>query len=175
MEHLIEKFISAEKIYDGKILKVHRDTVMLPNKREATREVVDHPGAVAVVPVLDDGRIVLVKQFRYPIGKVTLEIPAGKLDNNEDPADCVVRELREETGYVANQMSKLTSIYTAPGFSNEVIHIYIARGLVMDQVCPDEDEFVDVEIYTPEDIKTMIKNGRITDAKTLVGLLMVGR
>ncbi|NLP41147.1 MAG: NUDIX hydrolase [Veillonellaceae bacterium] len=175
MEHLTEKFISAEKIYDGKILKVHRDTVMLPNNREATREVVDHPGAVAVVPILDDGRIVLVKQFRYPIGKVTLEIPAGKLDNNEDPEECVARELREETGYVAKQMIKLTSIYTAPGFTNEIIHLYIARDLVKKEVCPDEDEFVDVEIYTPSDINTMINNSTITDAKTLIGLLLAGR
>lgn len=174
MEHLKEKFVSAKAIYDGKIIKVHRDTVLLPNNREATREVVDHPGAVAVVPILNDGRIVLVKQFRYPIGKVTLEIPAGKLDGNESPAACVARELREETGYVAEEIVKLTSIYTAPGFSNEIIHLYIAKKLKLNEACPDEDEFVDVEVYGREEISKMINCGTINDAKTITGLLLAG-
>ncbi|MDD4602071.1 ADP-ribose pyrophosphatase [bioreactor metagenome] len=174
MEHLMEKFVSSKEIYNGKIIKVHLDTVLLPNNNEATREVVDHPGAVAVVPILDDGSIVLVKQYRYPVDKVTLEIPAGKLDYNEDPDDCVVRELREETGYQAKEMNRITSIYTAPGFSNEIIHIYIARKLVMGEVCLDEDEFVDVDIYKPEEIRVMINKGIINDAKTLTGLLLAG-
>lgn len=174
MENLIEKFVSAEAIFDGKIIKVHRDTIILPNKKKATREVVDHPGAIAVVPILDDGRIVMVKQYRYPIKEITLEIPAGKLDMDEDPLDCVVRELREETGYEAKHIEKLTSIYTAPGFSNEIIHIYVAKELTMKETCPDEDEFIDVIAYKREEIKTKIANGTINDAKTLVGLLLAG-
>lgn len=174
MENLIETFVSSKAIFNGKIIKVHCDTVRLPNKKEATREVVDHPGAIAVVPVLDDGRIVMVRQYRYPVDQVTLEIPAGKLDLNEDPLDCVVRELREETGYEAQKIEKLTSIYTAPGFSNEMIHIYIAKGLTMKEACPDEDEFINVEIYKPEVIKSMLRSGTIRDAKTLVGILLAG-
>lgn len=175
VEYFKEKFVSTEKIYDGKIIKVHRDTITLPNNKEATREVVDHPGAVAVVPILDDGRIVLVKQYRYPIDKVTLEIPAGKLDCNEEPFECAIRELREETGYETKQMIKLTSIYTAPGFSNEIIHLYVARGLTNGKACPDEDEFIDVEIYTQQEVEKMIVDGIISDAKTLTGLLMALR
>lgn len=174
MENLKEKFISAKKIFDGKILKLHCDTVLLPNGKEASREVVDHPGAVAVVPILDDGRIVLVHQYRYPIDKITLEIPAGKLDLNESPDECVVRELREETGYETKKIRKVTSIYTAPGFSNEIIHLYIAQDLLLKETCPDEDEFINVEIYKPEQIRAMINDGTINDAKTLVGLLLAG-
>lgn len=170
----MEKFIKAEKIFDGKIIKVHRDTVLLPNGKETSREVVDHPGAVAVVPILDDGRIVLVRQYRYPIDCETLEIPAGKLDINESPDECVIRELREETGYDTQNIKKVTSIYTAPGFSNEVIHVYIARDMQLKEVCPDEDEFINVEIYDTDQIKAMINNGVINDGKTLVGLLLAG-
>jgi len=174
MEKLKEEFIKAEKIFDGKIIKVHLDTVQLPNGKEATREVVDHPGAVAVVPILKDGRIVLVRQYRYPIDSLTLEIPAGKLDLDESPDECVIRELREETGYETKNIQKVTSIYTAPGFSNEIIHVYIARDLILKEACPDEDEFINVEIYETERIKAMINDGTIDDAKTLVGLLLAG-
>lgn len=174
MEKLKEEFIKAEKIFDGKIIKVHRDTVHLPNGKEATREVVDHPGAVAVVPILKDGRIVLVRQYRYPIDSLTLEIPAGKLDLDESPDECAIRELREETGYETKNIQKVTSIYTAPGFSNEIIHVYIARDLILKEACPDEDEFINVEVYETERIKAMINDGTIDDAKTLVGLLLAG-
>lgn len=174
MEQLKEVFISSEKILDGKIIKVSVDTVRLPNGKKATRELVKHPGAVAVVPILSDERVVLVRQFRYPVNSITLEIPAGKLDAGEHPDHCVLRELKEETGYIANKIEKVTSIYTAPGFSNEIIHLYIAKDLQPDKMCPDEDEFINVEIYSRNDIKSMIHEGKIIDAKTLTGLLLAG-
>lgn len=174
MEQLKEVFISSEKILDGKIIKVSVDTVRLPNGKKATRELVKHPGAVAVVPILSDERVVLVRQFRYPVNSITLEIPAGKLDAGEHPDHCVLRELKEETGYIANKIEKVTSIYTAPGFSNEIIHLYIAKDLQLDKMCPDEDEFINVEIYSRNDIKSMIHEGKIIDAKTLTGLLLAG-
>jgi ADP-ribose pyrophosphatase len=174
LEQLEETFINSKKIFDGNMIKVSVDTVRLPNGKKATRELVTHPGAVAVVPLLADGRVVLVRQYRYPIQAITLEIPAGKLDAGEHPDHCVMRELKEETGYIANKIAKLTSVYTAPGFSNEIIHLYTATDLRLDKACPDEDEFINVEVYTRNEIRSMIHNGEITDAKTLTGLLMAG-
>ncbi|MEN6412543.1 MAG: NUDIX hydrolase [Veillonellales bacterium] len=174
MDGLTEKFIRSNSIFNGKILNLVCDTVQLPNGKEATREVVHHPGAVAVVPILEDGCIVLVRQYRYPIGKILLEIPAGKLEPEEDPDECARRELKEETGYIAGTIKKLTAIYTTPGFSNEVIHLYLALNMKLAEVCPDEDEFIKVETYSRSKIKAMIHDGLITDAKTILGLLMAG-
>lgn len=169
---LEEKFIKTEHVFDGRLLKVRKDTVLLPNGKEATREWIEHPGAVAVVPILNDGRIAMVKQYRYPMGKITLEIPAGKLDQGEAPDKCVARELKEETGYTANKIRKIATIGTTMAFSNEVIHLYIAEDLVEGEACPDEDEFINVEKYTKEELHTMIKDGMIDDAKSLVAILM---
>lgn len=174
MDGLTEKFITSKSIFSGKILQLVCDTVQLPNGKQATREVVHHPGAIAVVPILEDGCIVLVKQYRYPIGKVLLEIPAGKLEPGENPDECVRRELKEETGYIAGTIKKLTAIYTAPGFSDEVIYLYVACNMKLAEVCPDEDEFIKVETYSRIEIKEMIHNGIITDAKTILGLMMAG-
>lgn len=174
MKNLDEKFVKSTFVYDGRLLKVYADTVTLPNGREAGREVVRHPGAVAVVPVLEDGRIVMVRQYRYPVGGTLLEIPAGKLDPGESPDHCVMRELSEETGYIAGRTRKLTAIHTAPGFSDELIHIYLADNLKMTQQHTDEDEFINVEIYTKEELKDMVNSGVITDAKTIVGLSLAG-
>lgn len=171
-KELEEKFIKTELVFDGQLLKVRKDTVLLPNGKEATREWIEHPGAVAVIPILDDGRIAMVKQYRYPMGKVTLEVPAGKLDRGEAPDKCVMRELKEETGYTANKIRKIATIGTTMAFSNEVIHIYVAEELVEGEACPDEDEFINVEKYTKEELHTMIKDGTIDDAKSLVAILM---
>lgn len=171
-KELEEKFIKTEHVFDGQLLKVRKDTVLLPNGKEATREWIEHPGAVAVIPILDDGRIAMVKQYRYPMRKVTLEVPAGKLDQGEAPDTCVMRELKEETGYTANKISKIATIGTTMAFSNEVIHIYVAEELVEGEACPDEDEFINVEKYTKEELHTMIKDGTIDDAKSLVAILM---
>ena len=169
---LDEHYISNERVFSGRLLKVELDYVKLPNGTESTREYIRHPGAVAIVPVLDDGRIVLVKQCRYPLGTVMWEIPAGKLDHgeNEDPLECAKRELSEETGYDASNWQKLLSIATTPGFSDEIIHLYKAWGLTAHNQHTDEDEFIGVEAFTPEQIKTMILNGELYDAKTLCAL-----
>lgn len=170
-EDLIEKKITGELVYDGRLLKVSKDTVRLPSGNTTTREWIHHPGAVAIVPVLDDGRIVMVRQYRYPIHRVTLELPAGKLDNEESPEECAVRELKEETGYVCKQLRYLTTIATTVGFSDEVIHLYAAENLVADRACPDEDEFINAITLTRAELDSMIMNGEIQDAKTVAALL----
>ena len=174
MSHLTEKFLASQKVFEGKLLTVYCDKVELPNGKEASREFIRHPGAVAVVPITHDGKVVLVRQYRYPLGKTVLEVPAGKLDTGEEPDDCVLRELEEETGYIAQRIRKLSSIYTTPGFTDEVIHLYIADQLTLAKQCPDEDEFLDVEVYTKEEIKAMIEDGTINDAKSMLALLLAG-
>ena len=171
---LYEKPVSSNRLFEGKIINLRRDEVLLPNGCTATREVVEHPGAVAIVPITKTGQVILVRQFRHPIGQIILEVPAGKLDKNEKPEDCALRELAEETGFVANKLRKLTAMYTTPGFSNEVIHLYLAEELVESDQRPDEDEFIKTEQYTPEQIRQMIKSGEICDAKSLVALCLAG-
>ena len=172
-EDLIETKISGESVFDGRLLHVRRDTVRLPNGNETTREWVKHPGASAVLPVLDDGTVILVRQYRYPVGRVTLEIPAGKLDvPGEDPLECAKRELNEETGYTAAAYKKLFSLATTVGFSDEWIHIYLAEGLTAGEDCPDEDEFIHtVKMPLSEAIEKIYDN-TIIDGKTVTALLM---
>ena len=173
---LIEKKLSSEDIFDGALLHVKRDTVKLPNGNEATREWIRHPGASSVIPVLPDGRIVLVRQYRYPIGKVTLEVPAGKLDApDEDPLYCAPRELSEETGYQAEHIEKMTTIATTVGFSNEYIHLYVAEGLTPGKQHPDEDEFINVVKVPLDEAVQMVLDGRIYDAKSATSILLVER
>lgn len=172
MEELTEKKINSTLVFDGDLLKVHKDSVLLPNGKTATREWIKHPGAAAVVPVLADGRIVMVKQYRYPVGKVTLEIPAGKLDLNEAPEICARRELKEETGFEASVLEKLSAIGTTMAFSDEMIHLYIATDLTKGESCPDEDEFINTVALTPEEIQELILDGGIYDAKTVAALLL---
>ena len=172
-EDLLEKKLRSENIYDGVLLHVRRDTVTLPNGREAVREWVRHPGASAVLPVLEDGTVLLVRQYRYPVDRVTLEIPAGKLDSpKEDPLVCAVRELSEETGYTAKHWEKLTTIGTTVGFSNEYIHLYLARELSVGAQHTDEDEFVNVVQMPFSDALAMVKSGEIIDSKTIISLMM---
>ncbi|MCE5285455.1 MAG: NUDIX hydrolase [Pelosinus sp.] len=174
MDRLTEKFLNSKQVFDGKLLKVFSDEVELPNGNKSSREIIRHPGAVAIVPILNDGRIVMVRQYRYPIADTLLEIPAGKLDAGETPKECAVRELSEETGYVAHTLKKLTAIVTTPGFTDEVIHIYLATDLEMTEQHTDEDEFINMELYSKEELRVMIDNGMLSDAKTLVGLLLAG-
>lgn len=173
-EDLIEKKISSEDIFDGVLLHVKRDTVKLPNGREATREWIKHPGASSVIPLLPDGRIILVRQYRYPIDAVTLEVPAGKLDApDEDPLVCAERELSEETGYTAEHITKLTTIVTTVGFSNEKIHLYAAEGLTPGKQHTDEDEFINVVKVPLAEAVAMATDGRIVDAKSVISILML--
>lgn len=172
-EKLKESLLSSERLYEGKVVNLRRDSVCLPDGRQATREVVEHPGAVAIVPVLPDGRILMVRQFRHPVGKILLEIPAGKLSAGENPDECAQRELEEETGYRAGRLERKASIYTGPGFTDEVIHIYIADDLVATAANPDEDEFLLIQSYTGDQIRRMVRNGEICDAKTITGLYLL--
>ena len=164
---------SSETIYDGKILHVERWQVTCPNGRTAAREIVVHKGAAAVVPVYPDGTTLLVRQHRVAVDRVTLEIPAGKLDStSEDPLDCAVRELQEETGLRAGRMTLLTSLLTTPGFCTEKIAIYLAQNLTQGQTHPDEDEFLDLVRMPLEEAVARIMRGEIRDSKTICGLLM---
>ena len=164
---------SSETIYDGKILHVERWQVTCPNGKAATREIVVHKGAAAVVPLYEDGTTLLVRQHRVAVDRVTLEIPAGKLDSvGEDPYDCAVRELEEETGLRAGRMTLLTSLLTTPGFCTEKIAIYLAQELSQGQTHPDEDEFLSLVRMPLEDAVAMIMRGEIRDSKTICGLLM---
>jgi len=169
---LKETLIHSKKIFQGKIITVKQDLVLLENNQEACRDVVLHPGAVAVVAITNDDKLVLVRQYRHPVGEALLEIPAGKLARGENPDDCARRELEEETGYVAGDIRKISSVYTTPGFCNEIIHIYLATQLVKTAQCLDEDEFLNIEYYTVAEVYQMINDGRIHDAKSIVGLLM---
>ena len=172
-EALIETGIDSENIFDGTLLHVRRDTVKLPNGKTATREWIKHPGASSLIPLLPDGSIILVKQYRYPVGKITLEVPAGKLDTpEEDPLLCAQRELSEETGYTADHMEKLTTIATTVGFSNEYIHLYLATGLHAGNQHTDADEFINVLKVPLQEAVEMVNDGRIIDAKSVVSILM---
>ena len=164
---------SSETIYDGKILHVERWQVTCPNGKAATREIVVHKGAAAVVPVFEDGTTLLVRQHRVAVDRVTLEIPAGKLDRaDEDPLDCAVRELEEETGLQAEAMTLLTSVLTTPGFCTEKIGIYLAQGLSQGRTHPDEDEFLDLVRMPLDEAVELVMRGDIRDGKTICGLLM---
>ncbi|WP_346354193.1 NUDIX hydrolase [Azotosporobacter soli] len=169
---LTETLVSSSSVFKGALLDVYCDTVTLPNGRQATREFIKHPGAVAVVPFTENGDVLMVRQFRYPTGCELLEIPAGKLDPGEQPEDCAKRELAEETGFRPGRLCRLASIHTTPGFSDEVIHLYRAENLIACDAVPDEDEFLQVESYSPTELKQMITAGEITDAKTITALML---
>ena len=173
-EHLIEHRVHQEELLRGHFLHVLRDTVQLPNQNLATREYVVHPGAVMVIPMLDttEGlRLVMERQFRYPVGQVMTEFPAGKLDPGEDPWLCAQRELLEETGYTARQWARAGVLHPVIAYSTEVIEIWFAKELTLGQRQLDQDEFLDVFTASPAELMTACQQGRLTDAKTLTGLL----
>ena len=160
-------------IYSGKVITLNIDTVTLPNGVTIDLEIVRHPGAAAVVPMKDDGTVVLIKQFRHAAGGFIYEIPAGKLHPGEDPKDCAARELEEEIGYQAGRLELLSSIFTAPGFTDEVIHIYKATGMTKGRQHLDRDEVLEVVEVSLKEAMEMIRTGTIRDAKTMVGLQSV--
>lgn len=166
-DHLVEIKISSEQVYEGSFLNILRDTVLLPNGQQATREYVVHPGAVVVIALLDDGRVVLERQHRYPVGEVMVEFPAGKLDAGESPQYCGQRELLEETGYSATQWAYAGKMHLAIAYSDEVLHIYFAKGLTLGERKLDDGESLDVFTTTPEELLAMCGQGLVTDAKTL--------
>lgn len=167
LDHLEEKTTNVTKIYDGKIIKLQVEEVELPNGKTSEREIVKHPGAVAIIPVTKEGKLVLVRQYRKALEKVIVEIPAGKLEKGEEPIDSAQRELEEETSYQAGKLEFLVSFYTSPGFADELIYLYIATGLEQGKAELDEDEFLDVIEVTTKEAEEMIKNEMIHDAKTV--------
>ena len=169
--HLIESRISSQELLKGNFLNAFRDTVRLPDGTQATREYVVHPGAVVMIPLLDDGRLVLERQFRYPMGKVITEFPAGKLDPGEHPLACAKRELQEETGYVAHEWARAGMLHPVVSYSTEFIDIWFARGLVQHERKLDQEEFLEVITATPTELLEWCRDGRITDAKTLIAAL----
>jgi ADP-ribose pyrophosphatase len=167
MDALKETLLSSELLLQGSFLQVKRDTVRLPDGKQATREYVVHPGAVVVVPLLDNGDVVLERQFRYPVGQVMIELPAGKLDAGEDPLLCGLRELQEETGYTASEWAYAGLMHLAIAYSTEVIHIYFARGLRIGARQLDAGEFLDVFTAPAQQLLDWCMDGTVTDAKTL--------
>jgi ADP-ribose pyrophosphatase len=170
-DHLRETLVRGEQVFQGQFLDVRRDVVALPDGQHTTREYIVHPGAVMIVPLLDDGRLVMERQFRYPLGRVILEFPAGKIDAGEPPFACAVRELAEETGYRAAEWARAGILHNAIAYSNEGIEVWFARGLTLGERRLDDGEFLDLALHTAGEIDAMAARGEITDAKTLIGLL----
>ncbi|TCS84072.1 NUDIX hydrolase [Tepidibacillus fermentans] len=169
-QKFVEKTVSSQQIFDGKIIKVFVDTVELPNGKHATREIVRHPGAVGILAVTKENRVLMVKQYRKPMNQFLYEIPAGKLEPGEDPKLCAIRELKEETGYVATNMTPFSKFYTSPGFADEFIHLFYAEGIEAGEATPDEDEFVELVELTLDESIEMIEKGKIVDAKTIISI-----
>ncbi|PMS35965.1 ADP-ribose pyrophosphatase [Trinickia symbiotica] len=168
---LTETRLSGETVHKGSFLHVKRDVVRLPDGKQATREYVQHPGAVMVIPLFDDGRVLLERQYRYPIGRVMVEYPAGKLDDDEDELACAQRELQEETGYTAREWHFLTRIHPIISYSTEFIDIFLARGLTSGERKLDDGEFLETFVTELPQVTEWIRTGAITDVKTIIGTL----
>lgn len=169
----VERTIKSDKLYQGKMINLRIDTVELPDQKYSKREIIEHPGAVAVVPMTDDNKIVMVRQYRKSVEEYLIEVPAGKLEIGEEPLECAGRELVEETGYRSDNIEFLFKIFTSPGFSNEVINIFLAKNLIKDIAQPDEDEYIEIEKYEIHELVQMIDEGKILDAKTISAILFV--
>lgn len=172
---LKEELIESHVIYRGRVVTLRIDTVRLPSGRTTRREIVEHRGAVAIVPLLNAETVLLIRQYRQAVGETLLEIPAGTLEPDESPDLCARRELEEETGYTARQMRRLFSQYLAPGYSQEVLHVYLAEDLAPTAQQLDEDELVELVPTPLREVETMILQGQIKDSKTIAGLLMTLR
>ncbi|KJJ40475.1 ADP-ribose pyrophosphatase [Bacillus subtilis] len=168
MKSLEEKTIAKEQIFSGKVIDLYVEDVELPNGKTSKREIVKHPGAVAIVAVTDEGKIIMVKQFRKPLERTIVEIPAGKLEKGEKPEYTALRELEEETGYTAKKLTKITAFYTSPGFADEIVHVFLAEELsILEEKRElDEDEFVEVMEVTLEDALKLVESREVYDAKT---------
>lgn len=167
---LAEHCRTSEIVFSGNLLTVYRDEVILPNDRPGSREYIKHPGAVVVIPWLENDRIILERQYRYPLRQEFLELPAGKLNPDEDPFAAIKRELREETGYIAQQWNFLGKIHPCIGYANEEMRLYLAQQLTLTQSDLDDDELLEITEMTLDDALKAIRSGLITDAKTIIGL-----
>lgn len=170
---MFEKTIKKRLILKGKVVNFRKDTVRLDNNRIANREFMDHPGAVGILPILPNNRIVLVKQYRYPVQEITYEIPAGKLSKGENPLACIRRELAEETSLRAQKIKKLISFWPTAAFSNEIIHLYVGTGLIPCDGIPDDDEQIEIAEISLKKAHLWIKQGKIKDSKTIIALLVM--
>lgn len=172
MKKFAEKTLKTKEIFDGRIISLQVDDVELPNGKTSKREIVKHPGAVAIIALTDDNEILFVKQYRKPLERSLIEIPAGRIEPNEDPKITAIRELEEETGYTTEDVSYVTSFYTSPGFADEIIHIYYSNQLtrLSEKVQGDEDEFVELYTLTIEEANEKLRNKEIYDAKTVYAL-----
>ena len=175
MIELKESTVSSEKVYDGKFLDVRKDVVSLPDGKTSTREWINHPGAACIIPIMPDGKLGLIKQYRYPVQSTMIELPAGKLDMGEKPEVCAIRELEEETGYLADKLTFVTKIHPAIGFANEEMWIFLAENLIESQKNTDHDEFVELMPTSIEAALHMVWDGTITDVKTIIGILWAER
>ncbi|MGO0121923.1 NUDIX domain-containing protein [Desulfothermobacter acidiphilus] len=175
MSQLYERCLSSRTVFQGRLLKVRVDTVLLPDGRTSTREVVEYSGAVAIVPLTEAGEVVMVRQYRYPVGRELLEIPAGKIEKGEAPELCARRELEEETGWGAHSWRLMATFYSTPGFTSERMHLFLARQLYPAQRAPDRDEFLQAEQLPLDRALALIEQGEICDAKSICGLLWVSR
>ena len=164
--------INQETVFSGRIVEARVDTLLAPDGRQITREVIHHPGAVAIIPIDSDDNALLVRQYRYPVGHDLLEIPAGVIEEGESPDNTAQRELREETGYASRNLRPLGGIYSSPGFCDEILYIYLARDLVESKLPADEDEDITLERVPMSDVGRLIRLGEIQDAKSVAGLLM---
>lgn len=174
-KHLVETRIDGELVYDGHFLKIQRDTIALPDGQHTKREYVLHPGAVVILPLLDDGTVLMERQFRYPLHRVFIEFPAGKIDHNEDPLASAKRELEEETGYTASEWQYVTRIHNAIAYSDEHLDLYLARGLKAGQQKLDDGEFLETYTATIDELLQGVRDGSITDVKTVIGIFWLDK
>jgi len=170
--NLVEKTLKSTNVYNGKIINVQKNIVQLPSGGNTIREVVLHNGAVAIIPVIDEDNILLVKQFRYPTDKILLELPAGTLNNRENPKSCAKRELEEETGFQAKKFIQILETFVAPGYSNEIMYTFVATDLYKTRKNLDYDENIEVVKIKVKEVMKLILDGKITDAKTICGILI---
>ena len=170
MQSMPEKTVSTKDIYTGKVITVKVSTVEIKDQKYSQREIVSHPGGACVVAINESKKIILVRQFRKPIENYTIELPAGKLESNEDPKNCIKRELHEETEYISHDMKFIQSFYTSPGFSTERIYIYFAKVKEKNEPNPEDDEMIDVLEVSLNEALDMIKRNEISDAKTIIGI-----
>lgn len=168
-----EKTISSDRVYTGKTISLRVDTVEVPNRGYQKREIVEHNGAVGIIAITPENKVILVKQFRKAIEKELWEIPAGKIEIGENPKDCAIRELKEETGYSAEKIKLIHKFYTSAGFSNQKIYIFLAENLIQGEQNFDEDEVIEVKEFEMDEVYSMIQKNEIEDAKTSIGLLLI--